>query len=157
MQLFLLTHLRETFKHSNTGQLVQLTLQEFCRTIIWERKRPDTDLLKLIENNKVALVYPANEDDEVKNINDYDHFIIIDSTWQQARKIMNKSPYLQRLPRIALTQKNSTYQLRRNQIAEGLCTAEVAIDLLKQNNEIALANDLQNKFSNFNMKNSQEI
>lgn len=150
MKIYLLTHLRETFKKSNTGQLVQSSLNDACHTIIWERKRPAPALLSLIENKAVALVYPATDNATVSCSQDYEYFIILDSTWQQAKKMMNKSPYLQNLPRIALSQVDSRYRLRRNQCKDGLCTAEVAINILRQKNKLQIADQLEEKFNVFN-------
>ncbi|WP_394133210.1 tRNA-uridine aminocarboxypropyltransferase [Shewanella maritima] len=68
------------------------------------------------------------------------HFVIIDATWQEARKVYNKSPYLHALPRVNLTPNSaSIYQLRRNQREGGLCTAECAAQLLEQNGQVQAA------------------
>lgn len=153
MKIFLLTHEREIFKASNTGQLVQRQLAEDCQTIIWRRTEPDNQLLQLIEEKCIALLYPGQEsvDSETAEPNNFDHFLIIDSTWQQARKMMNKSPYLQAMPRLALNlQQASTYKLRRNQLKDGLCTAETAIGLLRLKQETEQADALEASFRDFN-------
>ena len=80
------------------------------------------------------LVYPGTfrHDLNAEPITDKPElFIIIDATWQQASKMVRKSDWLVRLPRIELNiKKSSTYLLRKNQIESRVCTAETAIYLL---------------------------
>nr|MDT0253699.1 DTW domain-containing protein [Endozoicomonas sp.] len=60
-------------------------------------------------------------------------FIIIDATWQQARKMYRQSPYLQSLNLLSLNpDEPSIYSLRRNRHSQHLCTAEVAAQALEQ-------------------------
>lgn len=131
MNLILLTHERETHKPSNTGRLVAPVFPQ-CWTIIWQRKIPDAELLQLIQQGQVALVYPGETSTRLSEAPPYEHYILIDSTWQEARKIFNHSPYLDMLPRIRIdTAGVSEYTLRRNQREGGLCTAECVVELLK--------------------------
>jgi len=149
MKLILLTHSREVQKQTNTGQLVQKILTE-CETIIWQRKQPDAGLLNLIESEKTALVYPSGSEVSGTEISDYKNFILIDGTWQEARKIYNHSPYLQQLPEVQFSIKNpSRYNLRRNQLEGGLCTAECAIHLLHELHANEVANRLEFALNEF--------
>jgi len=149
MQIILLTHSREVSKKTNTGQLVQQFIPN-TQTIIWQRIQPDKKLLQLIKTGKTALVYPSDETDKSAAHCDFENYILIDSTWQEARKIYNRSPYLQNLPRLQLIRNSqSQYSLRRNQLEGGLCTAECAIELLLRKGKTALANELQDSFNNF--------
>ena len=162
MHIILLTHQREQFKKTNTGQLIQVQPGLDVTRIIWERTNPDQALLKMIAQGDVFLLYPDisicnptvtvpvylrpyMQDNTAKK-----RFIIIDSTWQEARKIFNRSPYLKDLPRITLApSQTSLFKLRRNQIAGGLCTAESVIALLKMNHKNHLANKLETDFYTF--------
>jgi len=149
MQLILLTHSRETQKASNTGQLISRVISE-VQTIIWQRTEPDQALLKLIAEGETALVFQQENSISSDNISPYKHFILIDSTWQEARKIYNRSPYLHNLPCIQLsTAKQSRYNLRRNQLDGGLCTAECAIELLSIAGLNEQADLLEKEFSTF--------
>jgi len=149
MQFILLTHSREISKTTNTGQLVQQLIPH-TQTIIWQRTRPDKKLLQLIESASVALVYPAEEDHCSPVSQNFEYFILIDSTWQEARKIYNRSPYLQELPRVQLSSKKpSKYSLRRNQVEGGLCTAECVIELLRDGRRFDLADALDVLFREF--------
>ena len=96
-------------------------------------------------------VSPSAINSASASVLDYDNFIIIDSTWQESRKIVNRSNYLKDAIKVSLKSSNpSQYQLRRNQISNGLCTAECAIELLKIKNEMCLSNKLTQIFQEFN-------
>ena len=149
MQIILLTHSREVSKKTNTGQLVQKLIPG-TQTIIWQRTQPDENLLKLIASKKTALIYPVKDGEPHANINGFENFILIDSTWQEARKIFNRSPYLQNLPQIQLSaENNSRYKLRRNQLEGGLCTAECVLELLRDKKCFDLADNLVVSFERF--------
>jgi len=149
MQIILLTHSREISKKTNTGQLVQQLIPD-TQIIIWQRTQPDKNLLTLIASEKTALIYPVKESESSANINDFENFILIDSTWQEARKIVNRSSYLQNLPRVEIVpEKPSVYQLRRNQVEGGLCTAECVIELLREKKCFDKADNLEGVFEQF--------
>jgi len=149
MQIILLTHSREVSKKTNTGQLVQQFIPH-TQTIVWRRTQPDKKLLQLIKSGNTALVYPSEDKENSVAHNDFETFILIDSTWQEARKIYNRSPYLHDLPRLELKPASqSKYNLRRNQHEGGLCTAECAIELLLAKGKAKLANELDISFNNF--------
>jgi len=144
MNIFLLTHQRERFKHTNTGSLVVDVLGDKAHVIVWNRVTPDPDLLKYIGEGSIALLYPSDDSQLVSEASNFQNYIIIDGTWQEAQKIYNRSPYLKGLPSVKIqTNKPSTYNLRRNQREGCLCTAECAIEILKIRGFSMLANDLQ--------------
>jgi len=157
MKIILLTHQREQQKKTGTGKLVKQILQENCDIIEWHRKQPN-DTLTTLNPSKTALVYPIMETAKwpiiplpEESIPQIEHFIILDGTWQEAQKMYNRSPYLHALPHYALSnQKKSEYTLRRNQKSIGLCTAEVAIEILKLNAQTPLSDRLQDAFTSFN-------
>lgn len=147
MNIFLLTHQRERFKKTNTGSLVVDALGEKAQVVIWDRVAPDPELLRAIDEGSVALLYPAANSLLVSEAMNYENYIIIDGTWQEAQKIYNRSPYLKGLPMIEMPiDKPSAYNLRRNQREGCMCTAECAIEILKAKDFPILANDLQSMF-----------
>lgn len=149
MQFILLTHSREVSKKTNTGRLVQQSIPH-TQTIIWQRTQPDKKLLQLIESGDIALVYPSEETEISASTAGFKNLLLIDSTWQEARKIYNRSPYLQALPRVQLSPEyRSSYNLRRNQVDGGLCTAECVIELLRNEKSFELANKLDVLFREF--------
>ncbi len=167
MHIILLTHQREQYKKTNTGQLVMSQSDLKVTRILWERGNPDVGLLKLISMGGVFLLYPEQSSTDPagaeqtsdllcdwtqlwQDCHDDACFIIIDSTWQEARKIYNRSPYLTDLPRVTLAPtEGSLFTLRRNQITGGLCTAESVIALLRMNQQNHLANKLETDFYTF--------
>ncbi|MFT6753720.1 MAG: DTW domain-containing protein YfiP [Candidatus Azotimanducaceae bacterium] len=147
MNIFLLTHQRERFKKTNTGSLVIDVLGEKAHIVVWDRVRPDPELLKTIAEGSTALLYPSIDSQLVTEASYYQNYIIIDGTWQEAQKIYNRSPYLKGLPMIEMPiDKPSAYNLRRNQREGCMCTAECAIEILKAKDFPILANDLQSMF-----------
>lgn len=147
MKIFLLTHQRERLKKTNTGSLVVEVLGENACVVVWDRVTPDPGLLECIGEGSIALLYPSAESQFVSEAADYENYIIIDGTWQEAQKIYNRSPYLKGLPAVKIaTTKPSVYHLRRNQRDGGLCTAECAIEILATRGFLVQANDLQTIF-----------
>jgi len=148
LNIYLLTHQRERFKKTNTGKLVADVLQENATVIIWDRVNPNQILLNAINEGKSALLYPSSGNQvSASSTNNFENYIIIDGTWQEARKIYNQSPYLKTIPTVELSRdKPSAYHLRRNQKNGGLCTAECAIELLQTEGFAEQANDLQTAF-----------
>ena len=144
---------------------MKASLGEMVELVIWRRKEPDPALLSMIEMGTAALLYPKTEmaEKEQSHINTLDScfdffsdkrfntFVILDATWQQARKMYNQSTYLKSMPKISLdAAPNSSYQLRRNQREGGLCTAECVVELLKQEQQFVHAQKLQNEFELMN-------
>jgi len=147
MNIFLLTHQRERFKKTNTGSLVVDVLGKQARIIVWDRVSPNPELLGCIDQGSTALLYPTDDSQLAAEAEDYQHYIIIDGTWQEARKVYNQSPYLKNIPKIKIaSNKASVYNLRRNQKEGGLCTAECAIELLNAKGFSSLAQELHSTF-----------
>ncbi|WP_062270510.1 tRNA-uridine aminocarboxypropyltransferase [Endozoicomonas arenosclerae] len=138
--IYLLTHPLELLKASNTGRLVKEVMPE---TIVesWSRVEPPEQLLAMLESDSFApkLVFPEafaiyQQYDEVFKDSGGARkplYILLDGTWQQARKMYRQSPYLHNLPLCEIqSDEKSVYDLRRNQASGGLCTAEVAAEVL---------------------------
>ncbi len=150
MNIVLLTHQREISKKTNTGSLVVDLLGENASVVIWERKKPNPEIMKQIEQGTVALLYPTDDSSVISSECNFESYIVIDSTWQEAQKIYNKSPYLKDLPKVKIeSSTESIYQLRRNQRPNGLCTAESVIEVLRAKGLVTTANQLQLKLIDF--------
>lgn len=152
MTFYLLTHAREFERKTNTGQIVAHSLPGMVKRIAWDRVNPSHQLVKLIQEENIVLLHPEGEplqaaEDHINN------YLIIDATWQEARKIFNRSPYLNNVEkRSLLPTVQSNYQLRRNQPEGGLCTAECIIELLTLHRETILARSLKDMYEGFNHK-----
>lgn len=152
MKIFLLTHERELQRTSNTGVLAKNVAPEIVEQIIWARNTPNPSLLDAINNKNTVLLYPVDDADAAP-IESFENIILLDATWQEARKMFNKSPYLKSLPRVHIKpQKISQYQLRRNQPEGGLCTAECVVEILIAKNHVDVAERLDTAFMLFNSK-----
>jgi DTW domain-containing protein YfiP len=109
-------------------------------------------LLDAINRENTVLLYPVDDADAAP-IESFDNIILLDATWQEARKMFNKSPYLKSLPRAQIKPRQvSQYQLRRNQPEGGLCTAECVVEILIAKNHIHIAERLDTAFTLFNSK-----
>ncbi|NLQ19146.1 DTW domain-containing protein [Marinomonas sp. M1K-6] len=151
MKIWLLSHSEELKKTTGTGRLVKDVLGQQCDIIVWSRVAPSEAILHLSPTNTL-LIYPSEKPEQTDTDDDQlnvDNIIIIDGTWQQARKIYNQSPYLKIFKHHEITAVNSVYKKRRNQKNQGLCTAEVAIHLLNKYQHPATA-ILFDRFTAFN-------
>ncbi|WP_342607762.1 tRNA-uridine aminocarboxypropyltransferase [Vibrio tritonius] len=157
--LSLLMHPEEIKRDTNTGRWLKEALPN-CETYIWQRTQANQDLLDRInqKNRTSFLVFPTEDSltdtqaiEQCKAQGTTPHFIILDGTWQEARKMRRKSAWLDKLPTVTLSTSNITsqYQLRRNQESGHLCTLEVANVLLASLGEQTLANQLEQFFLNY--------
>jgi len=150
MKITLLTHFKEFDKRSNTGRLVVDVLGSAAEQVRWDRMNPPATLLEEIEGGGVALIYPGSMDEAGDDLTDIHQVILIDGTWHEARKIHQRSPYLQKIRRICLqTGEKSVYNLRKNQKESGLCTAECVIEVLRLSGDVAEAERLRERFLAF--------
>ncbi len=125
-------------------------LGDNAEQIRWDRMNPPARLLEEIEAGGVALVYPGAADENGDDLSGITQFIVIDGTWHEARKIHQRSPYLQKIRRIGLTTgEKSVYNLRKNQKESGLCTAECVIEVLRMSGNSAEADRLHEQFLAF--------
>ena len=147
-QIWILSTEREFYRPSNTARLLKLINPASTEIFLWERTKKPQKLMEYINDEKYEtyLLFPVEEEEEelaqckkVENISTgkIPAFILIDGTWKEARKILRKSDYLNKLPRISLEPNfKSQYDLRRGATDGNLCTIEAAIEVLKINNEI---------------------
>jgi len=152
MKIILLTHQRELDRKTNTGTLALAQCGDLVQRVVWERRNPDPTLVAAIEQGDAALVYPT-EEAPVARVEDFQQLLLIDATWQEARKIYNHSPYLKTAPRVRLEPDAiSSFRLRRNQPDGGLCTAECVIEILRRHGREYDATQLQAVFDEFNQR-----
>lgn len=159
MQIILLTHERELARPSNTGKLVlsALASEDVCvERVIWRRTEPHNALLATLDDPATGLLYPDTEvvGEAVTgmSVGDCERFILLDATWQEARKMYNRSPYLRSLSRLNLVSaQGSRYRLRRNQKSFGLCTAECVVEILRGKGYQVIADRLEQQFLCFNL------
>ncbi|MBN3495099.1 tRNA-uridine aminocarboxypropyltransferase [Vibrio neptunius] len=137
--LAILMHENECQRETNTGQWLLKTVHPSSQHI-WQRKQPCSELAQLInhEGYQPLLLFPGQDSLPINQITRHTEqkahkplFIILDGTWQEARKMLRKSPWLQALPKVHLAPAStSNYQLRRNQDEGHLCTLEVGAEII---------------------------
>jgi DTW domain-containing protein len=183
MQIILLTHERELERPSNTGRVALAAFPGRVKRLVWSRTRPDPDLMAALALGEASLLFPAKEGDTVAITGGSGNasssaawvpdtsgeapgdalggvpetLVILDATWQEARKMLRQSPYLgcarrHSLPQAAQSTGASQFRLRRNQIAGGLCTLECIIVLWRQAGLTEQAALLQQGFEALNLK-----
>lgn len=158
LQLSLLMHANEALRDTNTGRWLQSALPG-CQDFTWSRIEPNAALQARIASSDYysVLVYPGEQSLSLEEVLQHahhqarqPHFILLDGTWQEARKMERKSPWLDELPRVILTpQQRSSYRLRRNQNEGHLCTLEVGCELLRAIGEPQHAEQLNIFFAEF--------
>lgn len=134
MFIWLLTHSEELKKKSGTGFLIRKVLPNHSKVIEWSRVQPNMEITDLNPETTAIVYFSTSETANLtqENICNIKDIIILDGTWQQAKKMYNQSPYLARFMHYEIHGEKSSYIKRKNQKADGLCTAEVAIHLLKK-------------------------
>lgn len=151
----------EYFKPSNTGRIIADVVGD-NHAFLWQRTALEPALQALLEDPRYApiLVFPQQYAEANRYINkpadltavregSIPLFIMLDGTWREAKK-MFKSAYLSKLPVLGLQPSaGSTYQLREAAHLHQLCTAEVAIEVLKLAEDTEAAAALQAYFSLF--------
>ncbi len=130
----------EALKPSNTGWLIADVVPD-TMAFEWARTTVDPALLAVLADPQWQpyVVFPGTFVEPERVITQLPEaanasiatkrplFILLDATWQEARKIFRKSPYLNHLPVLSLTPEQlSRYRLRRAQRENHLCTSEVA-------------------------------
>jgi DTW domain-containing protein YfiP len=151
----------ECYKPSNTGRIIADVIAD-NHAFVWDRTQPDAAMLALLDDARYApiVVFPQQYAEAERCINSpleltavqsgkIPLFIMLDGTWREAKK-MFKSPYLANLPVLGIQpEQGSSYQLREAAHLHQLCTAEVAVEVLKLANDTAAAAALAEYFAVF--------
>lgn len=158
LQLSLLMHENEYQRDTNTGRWLRAAVPG-CQDFGWSRVEPSPSLQQRIADPNLysVLVYPDEQSlspqqvlHQARHAAQQPHFIVLDGTWQEAKKMVRKSPWLDTLPSMQLMpQQQSAYQLRRNQSDGHLCTLEVGCELLQMLDEADNATQLIRFFTEF--------
>lgn len=154
-------HRGESRKPSNTGRLIADVVAD-NHAFLWHRTEHDTALLNLLQDNRYTpiLVFPQEYAEPSRCIRSPQGlpaviagrtplFVMLDGTWREAKKIF-KSPYLAALPVLGIQpERASTYLMRDSAHIHQLCTAEVAIEVLRLAQENTAADALAGYFNLF--------
>ena len=138
-KIWILSTEKEFYRPSNTARLLKLINPYSTELFLWERTKIPEKLIANLNNDiyEPFLLFPIKNNEtkcpKFKCIRSgkIPAFIIIDGTWKEARKILRKSSYLEKVPVISLEPNfNSIYDLRRGASEGNLCTIEAAIEVL---------------------------
>lgn len=154
-EFWLLTHENEFSRTNNTGRLIENAF-DTSKVFTWKRLEPPKELIRLMANYDVYLVFYAETEDDQKRVSRYKAstkktaFLILDGTWKEAKKMIRKSDYLRSLKILSLSPiKTSAYDLRRNKDSHHICTVEVGVELLKLTGEFNQADQLEDYFNHY--------
>ncbi|MDR9766092.1 tRNA-uridine aminocarboxypropyltransferase [Shewanella baltica] len=113
----------------------------------------DTDLAEPVLSNAQMLLAAA-QSTVIAAQRMPNQVVILDATWQEARKMLRQSPYLKTAARVSLPplMPESAFILRRNQQEGGLCTAECIIALWRQCGRAEQATLLASLFTELNSR-----
>jgi DTW domain-containing protein YfiP len=125
----------EPLKPTNTGWLIADVVPDTF-AFGWARTEVDPALLALLADPawQPVVVFPGEYAAPDRVVREAPMqagrrplFILLDATWNEARKMFRKSPYLDRLPVLSLRPEQlSRYVLRRSRRDDHFCTSEVA-------------------------------
>ncbi len=147
----------EVLKPSNTGRLIA-DLFEDCFAFIWSRTDPNPEMLAVINDPQWQpyVIFPSEyaPERQVHSIDVPDGkrplFILLDGSWQEAKKIFRKSEYLAPLPLLSITPEAfSRFKLREATKSNQLATAEVAARIVDMFGETENARTLDLWFDVF--------
>ena len=134
--LLILQHPREWRKYYSTAKIVQKAVRnsKVIRGVIFDQSVIENALVG--KNAYVLFPSPNALDVESIELSDRNTIVVLDGTWSEAGKILNRNPFLRSLPAISFKQQlRSNYRIRK-QPAEGcLSTLESIAHLLKLNAE----------------------
>ena len=159
----------EPLKPSNTGWLIADVVNDTF-AFGWARTQVAPELLALLNDTQWQpyVVFPGEFADDERVVHDVSNtadkrplFILLDGTWDEARKMFRKSPYLQKFPVLSLQPEQlSRYKLRRAQSEAHLCTAEVGalcLDLAHDSHAAAALNAYFEVFTEHYLKAKQQL
>jgi len=165
----LLMYDAEPLKPSNTGWLIADVVADTF-AFAWARTEVEPALLDVLADPQWQpyLVFPQEyaqpsrqvvHELQLESMQTHEQdavqkrplFIVLDGTWQQARKMFRKSAYLQHLPILSLRPEQvSRYHLRHSVNIEHLSTAEVVALCLQLAEDGQAADALTEWFVRFN-------
>lgn len=161
LKILLLQHAKEVTRKTGTAPLIFGTQHVNVQNQTWSGRADNDAVNKVIaEHNTLVLLWVGKD----SNVSCYSPtnctFLLLDGTWQEAQNMFRKIPALQQLPRLSLeASAASNYTLRKNfgwkdrfaldEKDTLLCTAEVAAELLHQNDNQAGANLVRDRLQDF--------
>lgn len=170
LELDILVHEKELNKESNTALLIWKSLSN-CQMFFWQRTLMAENMFEDIAEDGSApeplpvLLLPARLANRYQGQDSKHHpmlsieqlkgrsLLLLDGSWQQVRKMYRQSKSLQHLPCFEIPVSTDlpmeTFSLRRNQQADGFCSAQAIALLLWHMAEKTQAKQLLEAFNLF--------
>jgi DTW domain-containing protein YfiP len=132
-RVVIVRHAMERWKPSNTARLAALALPD-SRIVEYglaDRAEPP------IPTDDAVLLWPEGDPDARAGT-----LVVVDGSWSQARRMVQRVPALRRLPRLSLPPPPPRDRLRREHLAEGMSTLEAIARALAHLEGAAVAEPL---------------
>ncbi|MGZ3788822.1 MAG: tRNA-uridine aminocarboxypropyltransferase [Bacteriovorax sp.] len=132
-ELIVLQHPSEAKHALNTVRLMKNAFQKIS-IFIGENFDEHIELKNVLAKNSTALIFPKPQAKALENGPEekITHLILIDGSWNKAKKIFCSSICLQTLPTYSLSpQIKSQYRIRSSKFEDGLSTLEASTHALK--------------------------
>ena len=164
----LLMHPNEANKRSNSGFHAKQLLGDYLNAVLWARKSETLAADCAAEDGaEPVLLFPKAYVSDSVNVSevylaDWHNrpLMILDATWQQARKMYRQSDWLQLLDVWSLPEPQNDffpdfeYQLRRNQTESGCSTIETIAYVMALTGELDSARAMLKYFDLFQKDNN---
>ena len=129
LDVLIFRHCKENNKPSNTARLVELSVPR-C-TIVEYGGRGGLDLSQLTLAERPVLLFPSDSANDVQKLPYLPQtLVVVDGSWPQARKFVNKLPQLPRIHVHAINAK--TARLRRSPAPDAMSTIEAVARAIDQ-------------------------
>lgn len=132
-RVILLQHPREKEAKIGTARMAHLSLPNSVLRVGVDFARDAAVNAELAEASQAYVLFPkrgARDIRELRNVPGV-KLVVIDGTWQQAKKLLNSNPRLQALPAVAFTPSQpSQYQIRKQPAAHCVSTIEALAEAL---------------------------
>jgi DTW domain-containing protein YfiP len=151
--LLLIQHPNEVMRSTNTAKVLQWRFSS-CQTEVWDRSDPPNALLSTIEQHPNPVLLFPTQDSQTLSATVWQEaeplYIVLDATWQEAKKMWRQSPWLQSLATYHLSiEQESHFTLRRNQKPNSVCTCEIGIELLSAHGYASKAQSLNESMQHY--------
>lgn len=130
-RLVIFRHPQEERRALGTADLLEMCLKGTLKVVGKEFPTPREDPELHQQLGNCFLLYPGAAAREVGEVaEELASLILIDARWEQARVMLNRSEWLQELPRVALAPRHSGYVWRRQPAAGCVSSLEAAAEAL---------------------------
>lgn len=141
LSVIILQHTSEVKHAKGTAKIVELSLNNI-EVFVGEDFTDNSELKQKLATKKSLLLYPqenavspsdlasqVNKNSDIK-LSDY-QLVVIDGSWKKAFKILQRNPFLSKIPAIGIDAINeSDYRIRKSSRSDSLSTLEAIHSVL---------------------------